>query len=126
MIIKLITIHVNNMAKSLEFYQEKLGFVEVRRIDHMEGMTMIFLKDEEGGLIELIENNAMPHNDDVTKSSAVSFALAVTDMNDTILKLNESGIQLDKGPIKTPSGEVLAFIKDPNGVVIEFIEGFKL
>lgn len=126
MLIKLITIHVNNMEKSLEFYKEKLGFTEVRRIDHIEDMAMIFLKDEEGGLIELIENKKMPSNDNVIKSSAVSFALFVTDMDETITKLNRNGIQLNKGPIKMPTGEVLAFIKDPNGVEIEFIEGFKL
>jgi len=126
MLIKLITIHVNNMEKSLEFYKDKLGFTEVRRIEHIEDMIMIFLKDEEGGLIELIENKKMPSNDNTIKSSAVSFALFVTDMDETIIKLNRNGIQLNKGPIKMPSGEVLAFIKDPNGVEIEFIEGFKL
>ena len=126
MLIKLITIHVNNMEKSLEFYKDKLGFTEVRRIEHIEDMIMIFLKDEEGGLIELIENKKMPSNDNVIKSSAVSFALFVTDMDETIIKLNRNGIQLNKGPIKMPTGEVLAFIKDPNGVEIEFIEGFKL
>jgi len=114
------------MEKSLEFYKDKLGFTEVRRIEHIEDMIMIFLKDEEGGLIELIENKKMPSNDNTIKSSAVSFALFVTDMDETIIKLNRNGIQLNKGPIKMPSGEVLAFIKDPNGVEIEFIEGFKL
>jgi len=114
------------MEKSLEFYKDKLGFKEVRRIDYIEDMTMIFLKDKEGGLIELIENKKMPSNDNTIISSAVSFALFVTDMDETIIKLNRNGIQLNKGPIKMPSGEVLAFIKDPNGVEIEFIEGFKL
>jgi len=114
------------MEKSLEFYKDKLGFTEVRRIDHIEDMIMIFLKDEEGGLIELIENKKMSSDDKSVKSSVVSFALFVTDMDETITKLNKNDIQVNKGPIKMPTGEVLAFIKDPNGVEIEFIEGFKL
>lgn len=126
MIIKLITIHVKNMEESLKFYKENLGFVEVRRIEHMEGLLMVFLKDEEAGLIELIENRNSSTCDRIIKESVVSFAISVTDIKHTINELKNNGIEIDKGPIEVPSGETIAFIKDPDGVEIEFIQGFKL
>lgn len=89
MIIKFITIHVKNMEKSLTFYKEKLGFVEVRRIDHIEGMLMVFLKDEESGLIELIENSNKSTQDEAIKESVVSFCLSVTDLKQTINELKK-------------------------------------
>ncbi len=126
MIIKFITIHVKNMEKSLTFYKEKLGFVEVRRIDHIEGMLMVFLKDEESGLIELIENSNKSTQDEAIKESVVSFCLSVTDLKQTINELKNKGIEMDKGPFEVPSGETIAFLKDPNGVEIELIQGFNM
>ncbi|QUI21314.1 VOC family protein [Vallitalea pronyensis] len=124
MIIKFVTIYVKNMEMSLQFYK-KLGFTEVRRIDHMEGMLMVFLKDSEEGLIELIENKHNPVSDKPIKDSVVSIGLSVKDIHQTIKTLKDNDIELHKGPIEVPSGEIIAFIKDPNGVEIEFIQGFK-
>ncbi len=126
MIIKFITIHVKNMEESLTFYKEKLGFVEVRRIDHIEGMLMVFLRDEESGLIELIENSNKSTQDEAIKESVVSFCLSVTNLKQTINELKNKGIEMDKGPFEVPSGETIAFLKDPNGVEIELIQGFNM
>lgn len=126
MIIKLITIQVKNMEESLSFYQDKLGFVEVRRIDHIKGMTMIFMKDQGDGIIELIENTNISSDNNCIGESIVSFAMSVDDIKNTINELKKNGVTIEKEPISTPSGEIIAFIKDPNGVEIEFIEGFKI
>lgn len=126
MIVKLITIHVKSMEESLKFYKENLGFVEIRRIDHMEGLLIVFLKDEEAGMIELIEKSNQSTSESNINESVVSIAFSVEDIKHTIDELKNNGVEIDKGPIKVPSGETIAFIKDPNGVQIEFIQGFKM
>lgn len=124
MIIRFITIRVDDLAKSIQFYQDVLGFKEIRRIDNVENLTMVFLKDSEGGIIELIYNDSQ--TTETADNQKVSFGIAVERMNETISLLEKHKLSIEKGPIVTPGGEVIAFMKDPDGVEIEFIEGFKI
>lgn len=126
MIIRFITIKVDNLLDSIKFYEEVLGFKEVKRIDHVENITMVFLQDRDGGTIELIYNDKKPKESDVLDETKVTFGISVESMSDTISLLKKHNLFLDKGPITTPGGEILAFMKDPNGVEIEFLEGFKI
>ena len=124
--IKFITIRVGDLSESLQFYQDVLGFKEVRRIDNIENITMVFLQDSEGGIIELVYNKLEAQTTEVTEQANVSFGIAVKNMNDIVSLLGKHNRRLEKGPITTPGGEVIAFMKDPNGVEIEFIEGFRI
>jgi len=49
----------------------------------------------------------------------------VMDLEGTLKELKDKGVEPVRGPIEIPSGEKFAFIKDPNGVEIELIQGFK-
>lgn len=49
--IKFITIRVDSLEESLKFYQDVLGFKEIRRIDNIENITMVFFKLVEVGLL---------------------------------------------------------------------------
>jgi len=124
--VKFITIRVDSLVESLKFYQDVLGFKEIRRIDNIENITMVFLQASEGGIIELVHNKSLPQTRETTDQHMVSFGISVENMNDIISLLEKHNQSLEKGPITTPGGEVIAFMKDPNGVEIEFIEGFKI
>lgn len=124
--IKFITIRVDSLEESLKFYQDVLGFKEIRRIDNIENITMVFLQGSGGGIIELIHNKLeSPSTESITQQK-ISFGISVENMNEIISLLEKHNKILDKGPITTPGGEIIAFMKDPNGVEIEFIEGFKI
>lgn len=125
MIIKFITIQTGRLEESINFYQDVLGFKEVRRIDQVENLIMVFLQDKEGGIIELTYNSLGPNRKEVVNENSVTFGISVDSMEDTVSLLKTHNLSLDKGPIATPGGEVIGFMKDPNGVEIEFIEGFK-
>ncbi|MCM1989507.1 VOC family protein [Oceanirhabdus seepicola] len=116
-----ITVHVKNLEESVEFYKNAFGLFEVRRFSPQEGVNIVFLKDEEKGLIELIENN---HMHEVNEGALVSIGFNVEDLNEVLKRLREKDIEIIRGPIEVPSGEKFVFIKDPNGVEIELIEGF--
>lgn len=118
-----ITIHVKNLEESVEFYKNVFGLFEAIRFSPQKGVNIVFLKDEENGLIELIENNHIPQ---VNDGSLVSIGFNVEDLNEVLKRLGEKDIKIIRGPIEVPSGEKFVFIKDPNGVEIELIEGFSI
>ena len=120
--IKFITITVKNLEESLNFYKEILGFKEVRRMNPMEGVKIAFLEDENSGTVELIENEEISKAYDVSKESMVSIGFGVENINEKIDELKNKKINIIRGPIEVPDGSKLAFIKDPNGIEIEFIE----
>lgn len=119
MIIKLITIHVSDMEKSLKFYE---GYLSLKVVDKVSipGQDMVFLIDEEGSTIELIKNDENKTVRD--EQGRVSFAMEVDDIHDTIERFKEKEIEIVLEPYSVPSGKVLAFVKDPDGIVVEFIE----
>lgn len=120
--IKFITIKVKNLEESIKFYKEILELKEVRRINPMEGTKIAFLEDNNAGTIELIENEEISKVYDVSNESMVSIGFEVKNINEKIDELKNKEINIIRGPIEVPDGSKLAFIKDPNGIEIEFIE----
>ena len=119
------TIKTNDLEASVSFYQDILGLVEERRIYPREGMCCVFLKDENNSVVELIGSTNDSVNNEESKGH-VSLGFAVEDLDKVIEMLKDNNINIISGPINTPGGERLLFIEDPNGVEIEFVEGFKL
>lgn len=120
--IKFITIKVKNLEESIKFYKEILELKEVRRINPMEGTKISFLEDNNSGTIELIENEEISKVYDISNESMVSIGFEVKNINEKIGELKNKEINIIRGPIEVPGGSKLAFIKDPNGIEIEFIE----
>ena len=119
--LQLTTIHVEDIEKSIDFYENILGLEEVKRINPRPGVEISFLQDE-GGTIELIAGEEITAD----SNAGISIGFKVEDMEATIAELKDQGIELLSGPIETPNGVKLAFIADPDGVEIEFIEGLNL
>lgn len=124
--IRFTTITVKDLDESFKFYNEILGFIEIKRFSPMEGTNIVFLKDENSGIIELVEHQNNSNNDDNDRESVVSIGLGVVDLERTLNELKHKGVEPIRGPIEVPSGDKFAFIKDPNGVEIELIQGFKI
>lgn len=116
-----VTLHVVDLESSLKFYTEVLGFKEFRRINPPGPVKIIFLTDADGMKLELLSGD----NKGVTGGGIVSLGFAVENMDETVKSLKEKNIEIIRGPIDIPGGEKLLFVKDPDGVEIEFIEGFR-
>lgn len=124
MIQKYTTIIVKDLEQSLKFYIEVLGLKKVNQFSPEEGVTISFLRDEGSNLIELLEDKNIA--EDTFKESRVSIGFAVDDLDDTLNKLKEQGIETIRDIIETPGDGRLAFIKDPNGVEIGINQGFNM
>lgn len=113
--VKNAAIAVESIEESSKFYTDILGMKEVRRFSPQPGLTIAFIQGEGEAMIELIEGES-------GKKGLYLIGMEVEDMDSEISKLENNGVTLTRGPIRTPGSPVIAFFEGPNGEEIELIE----
>ena len=118
-------LRVGNLEKSLAFYTGVLGMKELRRKDYPDGrFTLAFVgyQDEASGpVLELT------HNWDTEKYDLGSgYGHIAIEVEDTYracedVKMRGGKVVREAGPMKHGS-TVIAFVEDPDGYKIEFIQ----
>ncbi len=118
-------LRVGDLERSLAFYTQVLGMRLLRRKDYPEGrFTLAFLgyaDESEAAAIELT------HNWDTSEYQLGNgfghIALGVDDAAAFCQRVRELGGQVvrDAGPMKHGT-TVIAFVRDPDGYLIELIE----
>ena len=119
-------VRITDPDKSLDFYCNKLGMVEVRRHESQQGrFTLIFLAapgDEKSGreqrapLLELTYNWD-PENYGEGRNFG-HLAFEVDDIYETCRKLMESGVTINR----PPRDGNMAFIRSPDNISIELLQ----
>ena len=111
-----ITINTQNLDKSISFYQEVVGLSIQNDFRKTSGMPIVFLANAEGETsVELIENKENPYSGD-----GISIGFHVDNVIEAHEKMTNAG--LNPTPIISPNPNVkFFFVKDPNGVNIQFI-----
>jgi lactoylglutathione lyase len=118
-------LRVGNLERSLAFYQQVLGMQLLRRQDFPEGrFTLAFVgygSEAETSVIELTHNWDTPHYD--LGQGYGHVAIEVDDAAAACDAARASGgkVVREAGPMKHGS-TVIAFIEDPDGYKIEFIQ----
>ncbi len=113
---------VNDIERSVKFYEQALGLVASRRHTSPRGAQLVFLttpnSDEE---IELCQ---MPPGAEAVKvqPDLMHLAFEVDDLVAFAAGLKAKGFALSDGPTKTGSGSVIAFIDAPEGYEVELIQ----
>ena len=110
------TIEVSDIEKSFEFYKEVIGLKVARRIKPQDNMEIIFLEDEKGNTVELVDYKDQSVEDRAGKSN-IKMGFAVEDLDKTIKYLNKEGIEIIEGPIPIENGRFVD-ITDPDGIKI--------
>ena len=118
-------LRVGDLAKSLAFYTEVLGMKLLRKNDYPEGkFTLAFVgygDETDNTVLELT------HNWDTSKYDLGAgyghIALEVEDANKTCDAVRGKGGKVirEAGPMKHGT-TVIAFVEDPDGYKIEFIQ----
>ena len=119
-------VRVGNLDESMEFYCNKLGLVETRRLENEKGRyTLVFLaapndldraRETKAPVVELTYNW-----DEHQYGSGRNFghlAYRVDDIYATCQRLSEAGVTINR----PPRDGYMAFIRSPDGVSIELLQ----
>jgi len=119
-------VRVSDLAASLDFYCDKLGLKEVRRIDNDKGrFTLVFLCAPDD--LELAEKNQAPlveltYNWDPEEYKGGRnfghLAYRVDDIYATCQRLMDGGVAINR----PPRDGHMAFVRSPDGISIELLQ----
>ncbi|BBD76401.1 lactoylglutathione lyase [Hydrogenophilus thermoluteolus] len=118
-------IRVGDLERSIAFYTQALGMKLLRQNDYPEGkFTLAFVgygPESEQAVIELTYNYGVDHYDLGTGFGHI--AIAVDDIHAACDRVRAFGgkVTREPGPMKHGT-TVIAFVEDPDGYKIEFIE----
>ena len=110
------TIEVSDIERSFEFYKKVIGLKVARRIKPQDNMEIIFLEDENGNTVELVDYKDQSVEDRAGKSN-IKMGFAVEDLDKTIEFLKKEDIDIIEGPIPIENGRFID-ITDPDGIKI--------
>ena len=121
-------IRVGDIDRSLKFYQDILGFKEIRRSDYPDDkFTLVFLQapgetdTEFGPMLELTYNYGVDSY--ALGDGYRHIALQVDSMDQLARRLQHAGYEFSWGPGVSPDGsKKMAFLTDPDGYKIELLE----
>ena len=112
---------VDDLARTVKFYQDVLGLTEIRRHKSSRGSELVFMKTP--GSEELIELCSFPGSGPVqVQADLTHLAFEVESMDAFAKHLAGLGLKFSDGPIRSSGGGTIAFIDAPEGYEIELIE----
>lgn len=118
-------LRVGNLEKSIDFYSKVLGMRVLRRKDYPEGQfTLAFVGYQDESNSTVLE---LTHNWDTEKYDlGAGFGHIAIEVDDAymaceMVKKRGGKVTREAGPMKH-GVTVIAFVKDPDGYKIEFIQ----
>lgn len=115
---------VSDLDRTVSFYKDVLGLVEVGRHTSGRGSQLVFLKaDGSEELIEICKYDAS--GPVVVGPDLTHLAFEVDNLDEFAKGAAAKGYPLSDGPHRSGSGSAIAFIDAPEGYEIELIEHAK-
>ena len=119
-------VRITDIEKSLDFYCNKLGLEEVRRVDNEQGrFTLIFLiapKDRAGSQENRAPELELTYNWDPEEYTGGRnfghLAYKVDDIYQTCQRLLDAGVTINR----PPRDGNMAFVRSPDGISIELLQ----
>jgi len=119
-----VAITVSDMKKSLAFYRDILGFEVMGQLTLRDGFLIVYLKNEEGPIIELFEfaekGEHIPENRHDRNYGFKHLCFRVDDVNAYSEYLKGHGVTFIEGPRYDEKAQIhLAFFLDPDNNKLE-------
>lgn len=113
---------VNDLERTVKFYQEALGLTVSRRHTSPRGAQLVFLatpnSEEEIELCQMPAGSAPVQ----VQADLTHLAFEVENLKAFTEELRAKGFELSDGPTVTSSGSTIAFIDAPEGYEVELIQ----
>ena len=115
---------VNDLERTVKFYEQALELKVARRSVSPRGAQIVFLVTPNSE--EEIEICQLPNSPGVqVQPDLMHLAFEVEDLKEFTAQLEKKGYKLSDGPTPTSSGSVIAFIDAPEGYEVELIQRAK-
>jgi lactoylglutathione lyase len=114
-----VTISVENLERSLEFYHDLLGLNICSRFKAGDGVEIAMLGEADQPKIELLYNS---HHEIANPGTGISIGFEVESLDDAIATVQSKHIPIIKGPLSPTPKTRFFFVNDPNGVEIQLVE----
>jgi len=112
------TVRVKNMEESLKFYKDIVGLPVSRRFANGATGEIVFLGDGETK-IELIYDET---HKNINIGQDISIGFEVNSVDEMIDFIKSKGYEVESGPFQPNPHVKFFFVKDPNGVRVQFVE----
>ncbi len=113
-----VKIDVADLDRSMRFYLDILGWRQIVRYDRDDGVTIVQVSPTgEPPGVELWHEP--PHRG--FQLDRMHFAVMTVDLPATIERLAGQGVEIERPPFRI-GHELIAFVRDPDGYLIEFNE----
>jgi lactoylglutathione lyase len=112
-----VTIHVEDLERTIAFWREVMGFSVARRFQAGPKVEIAFMDDGGGHQLEFITGTGHKVSGD-----GFSVGFDVDDMDATVAHLKKHGVEIVYGPQTMPSGVTLLQALDPNGLGMTFVQ----
>lgn len=114
---------VTDMARSLRFYADGLGFTKAFELhDDQDRPWIVYLKISPGSFIELFYGGqADPGQPAKDKAGFTHMCLQCDDVVQTVRELERRGVRIDIQPRQGKDRNWQAWITDPDGIRIELM-----
>ncbi|MFA6984096.1 MAG: VOC family protein [Sedimentibacter sp.] len=122
-----LAITVSNLQQSIRFYRDVLGFKVLGQLIQDDGnFIIVYLDMGNNKVLELF--NFTEKGEPITtyndKNIGIKhFAFKVDDVDETYRYLKAKNVEFTMEPTDAEGGVRIAFFKDPDGILIEIIQG---
>lgn len=116
-----VGIYACNSAALAEWYVSAVGLKEVRRIEKEGRPPVVFLKGEQGAVLEILPTDAAPAERDLKRPGFTHLGILVADLGEEQERLAGLGIEL-WGVRDTSNGWRIGYFNDPEGNILELIQ----
>jgi len=117
-----VAIRVKDVARTLAFYSDRLGFTEIMRLDRDGRLWLIYLRITDDQYLEIFPDAEGERAPPREANGLNHLCLTVDDLDDVIAQLAERGVPLSQAKKVGPDGNLQAWIEDPDGNRIELMQ----
>ena len=118
-----VALKVHDLERSLAFYRDKLGFPEMMRMDHPDGgVWLVYLRITDSQFIEIFPGAENERSPGWSGNAITHVCLEVDDLEAVVDQVEKAGIKLLIEKKTAADGNRQAWIEDPDGNRIEFMQ----